>query len=219
MKNSIFINTEEKRIWNLLHYERKFWEQGIFNIAGIDEAGRGPLAGPVVAAAVIFPQDIYISGINDSKKLSPKQREKLYNKITKSAISVQTGIVDEKEIDRINIYQATLKAMRIAISKLNKYPDHLLIDGLTLPDKCYKQTGIKGGDRYCFSIASASIIAKVTRDRIMIDYNRKFPEYNFASNKGYCTKEHVEAIKKYGRCDIHRESFTVKGWNAGEERI
>jgi len=219
MKGSMFINEEERRIRDLLQYERYYWDQGLLYVAGIDEAGRGPLAGPVVAAAVIFPPDIYISGINDSKKLSSKQREQLYNQITEKAVSVQTGIVDEKEIDRINIYQATLKAMRIAISKLNKYPEHLLIDGLTLPENFYKQTGIKGGDRCCFSIASASIIAKVTRDRIMIEYHRKFPEYNFASNKGYGTKEHVDAVKQYGRCDIHRTSFTIKGWNVGAKGI
>ena len=212
MKDSTLINHEKLRIRKLLDYERKLWNQGICNIAGIDEAGRGPLAGPVVAAAVVFPPDIFIEGINDSKKISSRRREKLFQKIKERAITVATGIVNEKEIDRINIYQATLQAMRKAVEKLNKNPDHLLIDGLTLPDDCYNQTGIKGGDGLCFSIASASIIAKVTRDKIMINYHKKYPEYNFASNKGYGTKEHVEAIRKYGRCEIHRSSFSIKGW-------
>ena len=213
MKESIDNNQEKLRISKLLDYERKFWDQGLFNIVGIDEAGRGPLAGPVVAAAVVFPPDIFIEGINDSKKLSSKRREKLFQKIQDRALAVTTGIVHEKEIDEINIYQATLKAMRTAVQKLDKHPDHLLIDGLILPEQGYNQTGIKGGDGLCFSIASASIIAKVTRDKIMLNYHEKFPEYNFASNKGYGTKEHVEAIRKYGRCAIHRNSFSIKGWN------
>lgn len=212
MKESIFFDQEKLRIGKLLDFERKLWNQGLFNIAGIDEAGRGPLAGPVVAAAVVFPPDIFIAGIDDSKKLTSQKREELFYKIEDQSIAVATGIVNEKEIDRINIYQATLQAMRTAVQKLNKHPDHLLIDGLTLPEDCYDQTGIKGGDSLCFSIASASIIAKVTRDKIMIDYHEKFPEYNFASNKGYGTREHVEAIRKYGRCEIHRISFSIKGW-------
>ncbi|MFO7891984.1 MAG: ribonuclease HII [bacterium] len=212
MKENLCNTNDEKWIEHLLQYERKFWNQGILNVAGIDEAGRGPLAGPVVAAAVIFSPDIFISGINDSKQLSSKRREDLFWKIKDKAITVATGIVSEKEIDKINIYQATLKAMRIAVGKLNRSPDHLLIDGLTLSESSCDQTGIKGGDGRCFSIASASIVAKVTRDNIMIDYDKKYPEYNFFSNKGYGTKEHVAAIRKYGRCEIHRASFTIKGW-------
>lgn len=213
MNKSSVSKSDLKWIDYLLQYERKLWNQGILNIAGIDEAGRGPLAGPVVAAAVIFPPDTCIPGINDSKKLSSKQREKLFSQIKKQAITVATGIVDEKEIDRINIYQATLKAMYAAVDKLTRAPDHLLIDGLTLPESDYNQTGIKGGDGCCYSIASASIVAKVTRDNIMIDYHKEYPEYNFFSNKGYGTKEHVTAIRKYGRCKIHRTSFTIKGWS------
>lgn len=211
--NMSFMSKSDKRwIDHLLQNERKLWNRGMVNIAGIDEAGRGPLAGPVVAAAVIFPPEIFIPGIDDSKKLSPKRRDELFWKIKKQALTVATGIVDEQEIDRINIYQATIKAMSSAVQKLSRAPDHLLIDGLTLPESDYNQTGIKGGDGCCFSIASASIVAKVTRDNIMIDYHKKFPEYNFFSNKGYGTKEHVAAIRKYGRCKIHRSSFTIKGW-------
>ncbi len=213
MQSKVNNKKEKQRIQSLLHYEKRLWGQGIFYVAGIDEAGRGPLAGPVVAAAVIFPPDIFITGIKDSKKLSSKRRTKLFHEIKERAMTVAIGIVDEKEIDRINIYQATLKAMRMAVEKLNKHPEHLLIDGLTLPENHYNQTGIIGGDELCFSIASASIVAKVTRDRIMIDYDKKFPEYNFASNKGYGTKQHVEAVRKYGKCEIHRKSFTIRGWN------
>lgn len=204
---------ERDRIFKMLSYERKFWNMGKKYIAGIDEAGRGPLAGPVVAAAVVFPHDIFIAGINDSKKLSSKKRETLFTEIIEQAVAVETGIVDEKEIDEINIFQASLKAMRMAVGSLQIKPDHLLIDGFRLPENFYDQTGIKGGDKKCFSIAAASIVAKVTRDRIMVIYDKKYPEYGFAKHKGYGTKNHVEVLRKLGKCEIHRNSFKVKGWN------
>jgi len=206
-----FKPTEIIRIVNMLSFERELWQQGKTSLVGIDEAGRGPLAGPVVAAAVIFPKDVFIAGINDSKKVSEKRREKLVPQILAEAIEVTTGIVHEREIDRINILQATHKAMRICIGSLKTKPDHLLVDGRGLPDKIYPQTAIEGGDRVCFSIAAASIIAKVTRDRMMYEYDEMFPEYGFARHKGYGTKAHVDAIRRFGRCPLHRNSFRVKG--------
>ncbi len=210
-----FNENEKNRIHQMLQYERDLWDRGIQYVAGIDEAGRGPLAGPVVAAAVIFPHDVFISGVNDSKKLSPKQREALYPMIQDKAIVFSTGLVNEKEIDRINILQASYRAMRMAIGSLNTRPDHLLIDGRPLPEKFYPQTAIEGGDRKSFSIAAASIIAKVTRDRLMIEYDKKYPQYGFARHKGYGTKAHLEAIHQHGLCDIHRKTFHVKAWKSG----
>jgi len=212
MKSSIDSAKERERIVEMLSYERELWNSGNKYVAGVDEAGRGPLAGPVVAAAVIFPDDVYIEGVDDSKRLSALRREQLYSVIIKRALSVATGIVDEREIDRINILQASLKAMRMAVGRLSVRPDHLLIDGICLPEKFYPQTPIKGGDTKCFSIAAASIVAKVTRDRIMIEYDRVFPQYGFARHKGYGTRAHVEAIRRHGPCRIHRRSFKMDGW-------
>lgn len=195
----------------MLRYERRLWETGISYVAGIDEAGRGPLAGPVVAAAVIFRPAVFIPGVNDSKKLSPRRREALYDRIMDTAVAVATGIVHEQEIDRINILKATHKAMRICVGTLDQKPEHLLIDGRGLPERFYPQTAIEGGDRCCFSIAAASIIAKVTRDRMMLEYDEMFPEYGFARHKGYGTRQHIEAIRLHGQCPIHRRSFHVKG--------
>lgn len=206
---------EKRRIQRMLQYERSLWEKGVQHIAGIDEAGRGPLAGPVVAAAVIFPPGIFIAGINDSKKLTAKQRENLFPVIQNNALDFSTGLVDEKEIDRVNILQASYRAMRMAIGKLSIHPNHLLIDGRPLPEKFYPQTAIEGGDRKSFSIAAASIIAKVTRDRLMIEYDKQYPQYGFARHKGYGTKAHVEAIHQHGFCDIHRKTFHVKEWKSG----
>jgi len=203
---------EEKRIREMLCYEQKLWDRGVEFVAGVDEAGRGPLAGPVVAAAVIFPQNIFIAGINDSKKLSSIRREELFHVIQKKALSFAVGIVDEKEIDRINILRATFKAMRMAIGGLSVHPDHLLIDGRPLPEKIYPQTAIIKGDQKSFSIAAASILAKVVRDQIMIKYDKDYPQYGFARHKGYGTKQHVKAIREYGPCEIHRKSFKIKGW-------
>lgn len=203
---------ERTRIFEILRYEKELWKKGIQFVAGIDEAGRGPLAGPVVAAAVIFPKDVFISGVDDSKKLTPVQREELFKIIQNEAIAAATGVVSEKEIDRINIFQASFKAMRMAIGRLSVQPEHLLIDGKPLPEKFYPQTPIVKGDQKSFSVAAASIIAKVTRDRMMVEYDKIYPQYGFARHKGYCTRQHVEAIRKHGYCEIHRRSFRVKGW-------
>ena len=195
----------QKSFW--LFHESRLWEQGVSHIAGIDEAGRGPLAGPVVAAAVIFHPDSYIEGVNDSKKLSPNKREALASIISKEAVSISTGIVDEREIDRINILQATYQAMRQAVSGLSVQPEQILVDGHAIPNMLIRQTAIPGGDRQVFSIAAASIIAKVTRDRMMKEADEKYPQYGFAQHKGYGTKFHMEALKVYGACAIHRKSF------------
>jgi len=203
---------EQHRISRMLVYERSLWEKGVQFIAGIDEAGRGPLAGPVVAAAVIFHPDTNIPGINDSKKLTANRRQQLLEIIQQEAVEVTTGIVHEKEIDRINILQATFKAMRKAVGSLSHRPGHLLIDGRPLPEKFYPQTPIVQGDKKCYSVAAASIVAKVTRDRMMIEYDEMFPQYGFARHKGYGTKAHYEALRTHGPCEIHRKSFRLKGW-------
>lgn len=202
--------TEHKRILAMLSYERAMWAIGIERIAGIDEAGRGPLAGPVVAAAVIFPQAVRIAGVNDSKKLSPSQREQLYRKISAAALAIGIGIVAERVIDQINILQATYRAMKDAIASLSLQPQHVLVDGRSIPDLDLPQTAIIGGDARCFSVAAASIIAKVTRDRLMREYDRQFPEYGFAQHKGYPTRKHIQAIIEHGYCPIHRTSFKIK---------
>lgn len=176
-------------------------------IAGVDEAGRGPLAGPVVAAAVILPEEHGIEGLRDSKKLSEKRREALFSVISENSISLGTGIIHENEIDNTDILSATRKAMRIAIGKLNPQPDESLIDGYALPDQIVKNRGIIGGDDKVPVISAASIIAKVTRDRMMRNYHDVFPEYNFAQHKGYGTREHLENLRKYLACPIHRKSF------------
>lgn len=199
---------EEKK--HLLTMERALWRKGYIHIAGIDEAGRGPLAGPVVAAAVVFPIRGYVSGVKDSKRVSARNRERLHDEILREALSVGIGVIDEKEIDRINILRATQKAMYKAIERLSVSPQCVLVDGRELPDCPYVQKAIVGGDGRCFSIAAASIVAKVTRDRIMIDYDRQFPQYGFAQHKGYATSGHRAALEKYGPCDIHRTSFSWK---------
>ena len=191
-------------------YERELWNEGYAFVAGIDEAGRGPLAGPVVAAAVIFPKGAYVSGVDDSKKISAKKREHLYTEIMRVSFSAGVGVVSENEIDRTNILTATFRAMHMALGTLSIRPQYILIDGQELPECSYGQKAIIGGDGRSFSIAAASIVAKVTRDRIMIDYDRRFPEYGFAKHKGYATREHREALEKYGPCDIHRRSFSWK---------
>ncbi|MDI6765642.1 MAG: ribonuclease HII [Bacteroidota bacterium] len=192
-----------------LKYERKYWKSGINYVAGVDEAGRGPLAGPVVAAAVIFQSDIMIDGIKDSKVLSEKKRERLFDIIYEKAIDVGIGIVDHNVIDKVNILNATFHAMHEAICKLKYAPEHLLIDGPHFPGANIPFTKIVAGDSKCFSIAAASIIAKVTRDRLMKEYDEQFPHYGFVNHKGYGTKAHLEAIKKNGLCEIHRRSFRL----------
>jgi len=188
-------------------FEGQCYGAGYRNIAGIDEAGRGPLAGPVVAAAVIFSRGWIDKEITDSKRLSPKKREELYAKILSGSRSVGIGVVDQGEIDRINILQATLKAMEMAVGKLSPPPDYLLVDGIHGPSIHIPQRLIRGGDTISISIAAASIVAKVTRDRLMIEHHERFPQYNFAKHKGYGTREHLEAIRKFGYCEVHRMSF------------
>lgn len=192
-----------------LNYERKYWKSGIHYVAGVDEAGRGPLAGPVVAAAVVFPSDVTINGIKDSKVLSEKERERLFDLINEKADSVGIGVVEHSVIDKVNILNATFRSMHEAVCRLKYEPNHLLIDGPYFPGANIPFTKIIDGDSKCFSIAAASIIAKVTRDRLMIEYDKKFPQYGFAKHKGYGTKEHLEAIKKHGLCEIHRRSFRM----------
>jgi ribonuclease HII len=187
-------------------YERNLRKQGTHLIAGVDEVGRGPLAGPVIAAAVILPNDVKLVGIDDSKKLNEAKREFYYNEILAQAISVGIGCVSAKEIDEINIYQASIKAMQNAIMQLDCRPEHLLVDALTLPMDI-NQTNIIKGDAKSVSIAAASIIAKVTRDRIMKELDDKYPQYGFVTNMGYGTSEHMEALQSYGPIEEHRFSF------------
>jgi len=176
-------------------------------IAGLDEAGRGPLAGPVVAAAVVLPEVGRLKGIDDSKKLSAGQREEAFSLLLKEATAVGIGIVEAPEIDRLNILRASLKAMELAVKNLPLTPDYLLIDGLHSLSLPLSQQAVPKGDQRCLSIAAASIVAKVTRDRLMVAYHDKYPEYNFAQHKGYGTKAHLQAIRKYGCCPLHRQSF------------
>lgn len=193
------------RTEHMKEFEYKYSEYT--NICGIDEVGRGPLAGPVVAGAVILPKEINILYLNDSKQLSAKWREKLYDILMENSIAVGIGMVSPAKIDEINILQATYEAMRIAISNLNVKPDVLLNDAVHIPKVSIKQVGIIKGDCKSVSIAAASIVAKVTRDRMMIEYDKLFPEYGFSRNKGYGSSEHIKALKQYGPCPIHRESF------------
>ena len=188
-------------------FEKKAFQKGFSRIAGIDEAGRGPLAGPVVSAAVIIPIFLQIPGVSDSKKLSPKQREYLYEKIYDLAVSVGIGIVDPFEIDRINILQAALLSMAMAVENLAPQPDCLLIDGTFLISSALPQEAIPKGDALSVSIAAASIVAKVTRDRLMKRYHQDYPQFEFSKHKGYPTKAHKKAIRKFGCCPIHRRSF------------
>lgn len=192
-------------------FEKRFLRQGFRFIAGLDEAGRGPLAGPVVAAAVILPIPGFRQQLRDSKKLLPARRESLYETILEVALAVGTGIVEADEIDRINIGRATQKAMAMAVRLLCKQPDMLLIDGIVPIPLSMPQRTIVKGDNLCVSIAAASIVAKVTRDRIMMACHEKYPQYNFAKHKGYGTWEHREAIKRHGYCEYHRKSFRGVG--------
>ena len=196
---------EVLRTYHMREYERKY--ETCRYICGIDEVGRGPLAGPVVAAAVILPKEEDIYYLNDSKQLSEKKREALYDEIMEKAVAVGVGFADEKCIDEINILQADYVAMRIALSKLSVTPDILLNDAVIIPEVDIKQESIIKGDAKSVSIAAASIVAKVTRDRYMVEMDKKYPGYGFASNKGYGSAEHIAAIKKLGPCEIHRRSF------------
>ena len=197
---------EEERLETLLNYEKSLYARGIELIAGVDEVGRGPLAGPVVAAAVILPKLCKIKGLNDSKKIPKSKHEAIYNQVMKEAVAVGIGMKDNYVIDDVNIYEATKLAMIEAIEKLNPQPEHLLIDAMNL-DLPIEQTSIIKGDANSLSIAAASIIAKVTRDKMMADYEQEFPGYAFAKNAGYGTKEHLSGIDKFGVTPIHRRSF------------
>ena len=188
-------------------YEDSLKKEGALIIAGIDEAGRGPLAGPVAAAAVILSNEYQILGLDDSKKLSSKKRDLLFDQINEKALAVSVFMCDEKEIDELNILQATKKAMFHAVKNLTVVPNALLLDAVKLDYLDIRQISLIKGDSLSVSIAAASIIAKVTRDRAMEEYHETYPQYNFAKHKGYGTKEHIEAIKKYGPCPIHRLSF------------
>ncbi len=191
-------------------YEAKALSLGFQNVCGVDEAGRGPLAGPVYAAAVILPQGLVIDGLNDSKKLSEKKRELLYDKVTESAIAWSVGIATEQEIDEINILQATFLAMRRAVEGLDIKADYALIDGNRMPSLSINGETVIKGDSLSMSIAAASIIAKVSRDRFMLEIDEKYPEYQFCKHKGYGTALHYEMIEKYGISPVHRRSFLKK---------
>jgi len=188
-------------------FERMYRDRGYRSIAGVDEVGRGPLAGPVVAAAVVLPKEGIGEELFDSKKISSKKRESLYESILSKALGVGIGTIGQEEIDLLNIFQATLKAMALAVRNLPLPPDFILIDGpqgLQIP---VPQKPIRKGDQLSTSIAAASIIAKVTRDRMMVEWHQKYPQYNFAKHKGYGTKEHRGAIQKFGICELHRKTF------------
>ena len=201
------IGQERERLEQMRSYERDCIQKGYTYICGIDEAGRGPLAGPVVAGAVILPQDCEIFGLNDSKKLSEKRREELYEEIKEKALAWGAGVIGPGRIDEINILQADYEAMCEAIGQLKVMPQILLNDAVTIPQVRIPQISIIHGDARSVSIAAASIIAKVTRDRMMVEYDSLFPEYGFAEHKGYGTAAHYTALKKYGPCMIHRKTF------------
>lgn len=212
MQNEIlFLDSERKRIRKISKYEKQLSRQGYVHIAGVDEAGRGPLAGPVVAAACIVPKSFFIPLVNDSKQLTPKVREELYRKLMQvDGLYFGTGIVSVERIDEINILQATLEAMQNAVRSLPVMPDYVLVDGNQLPKWEFPTLGIVQGDALSVSIAAASIIAKVTRDRIMVELAREWPMYGFCRHKGYGTPEHVKAIARWGLCPHHRKTFHVR---------
>ena len=196
-------------------YEAQAWKTGVGRIAGVDEAGRGPLAGPVVAAAVVLAHDRRIRGLADSKLLAPPEREGLFRLIQERAVAVGVGIVDHETIDRINILQATRQAMAEALARLAVMPELIITDFVTLPALPCPQKNLVAGDRRCASVAAASIVAKVVRDRIMVEVDRRFPVYGFARHKGYATPEHLAALDLYGPCPIHRRTFAGV-WRQGE---
>ena len=207
------LQAEIARIESLKAYEREYRSLGL--VCGIDEVGRGPLAGPVVAAAGILPEDCRVLYLNDSKKLSEKKREALYDEIMEKATAVGIGVVSQHRIDEINILQATYEAMREAVSKLTPAPDVLLNDAVTIPGLTQKQVPIIKGDAKSLSIAAASVIAKVTRDRMMVAMEEKYPGYSFASNKGYGSAAHIAALKTIGPCELHRRTF-IRNFVNGE---
>lgn len=199
---------EEQRLNMLKQYENDLRNKGYKYICGIDEAGRGPLAGPVVVASVIMPANSMIEGVNDSKKVSEKKREKLYDLILEEAISYGVGIIGQDEIDEINILNATKKGLTMSLQELTQKPDLIIVDALTHIDTLgIPYESIIKGDAKCYSISAASIIAKVTRDRIMREWDKVYPQYGFAQHKGYGTSAHINAIKEFGPCPLHRKSF------------
>ncbi|MDW7675819.1 MAG: ribonuclease HII, partial [Bacillota bacterium] len=198
---------EQQRLEHIFRYEKKYWQQGCPVVVGVDEAGRGPLAGPVVAAVVIFSKAEIIFGLNDSKKVSESNRYKLENEIKEKAVEWQLGIVDNDIIDSINIRNATFLAMQRAIEKLTIKPDMILVDGFEISNLKYNQLAIVKGDQHSASIAAASILAKCTRDRLMVEYDDEYPQYSFAVHKGYGTRLHYEQLTKHGASPIHRKTF------------
>ncbi|MBV8134663.1 MAG: ribonuclease HII [Deltaproteobacteria bacterium] len=190
-----------------LRHERKLWRTGIETVAGVDEAGVGPMAGPVVAAAVVFRPETFIRGVHDSKQLLAEKREELHAQIRDRALTFGIGLAEVEEIDRLNIYWATMRAIERALGALERAPQHVLIDGRRVPGLAIPQTHIVGGDRKSFCIAAASILAKVTRDRIMNAYDEQYPGYGFAQHKGYCTADHFQLLEQLGPSPIHRRSF------------
>lgn len=201
------IENEKKRVKILNFYEDEAYKNGFLCVGGIDEAGRGPLAGPVVSSVVVLKKDCFIEGIDDSKKLSEEKRNKLFEIIKNEAIDYGIGIVNNVDIDKFNILNATYMSMKKALSCLKVKPDYLLLDAVNIKDENVVQKSLIKGDSKSISIAAASILAKVTRDSIMYEYDKMYPEYGFKNHKGYGTKEHYEAIRKYGITDIHRKSF------------
>ena len=204
------------KFWHRLSHERELWQQGLSLVAGVDEAGCGPLAGPVVAAAVVFPSTwletgLYskLRGLNDSKQLTAEQREKYYDVLTTHVeIRYAVASVDVEMIDRINIRQAAWRAMNLALDQLQPKPHHVLVDGLRIKWLPYEQTALVQGDARSYSIAAASVLAKVTRDRLMLDFEKQFPGYGFAEHKGYATPQHLAALQERGPCPIHRRTFS-----------
>ena len=192
---------------NIYQYDESLRKKGLLRIAGIDEAGRGTLAGPVVAAAVVLKKGLKIDGLRDSKQVPAKEREILFHKIQSSSVDIGIGVVGNEEIDRLNILVATKLSMRLAVEKLSAPPDILIIDALSLPSVSIRQLSPIKGESVSASVAAASIIAKFTRDTIMLDYHRQYPDYNFEKHKGYSTKEHLEMIRLHGPCPIHRKTF------------
>ncbi len=207
---------ERERQASLLVTEKDLWARGLGRVAGVDEAGRGPLAGPVVAAAVILPPDLFLPGLDDSKKLTPGLRDEICAAALQARVVYGIGVVEAAVIDRINIYQATKRAMLSALARLSAPPDFVLIDAVKLPEASLPQQAIIHGDALCLSIALASVFAKVARDRMMTCYDQSHPGYGFAKHKGYATPEHYEALQAHGPCPLHRRSFPL---GLGEEVV
>jgi ribonuclease HII len=214
------IAEDRARVAEMYIQEHALIKEGCAIIAGVDEAGRGPLAGPVVVGCAVLPADAYLPLLNDSKKLTAEQRSKLYYAIKEIAVAVNYEVVDREEIDDINIYQATIAGMYRAIEGLKVKPEGVLIDAVPLPELSMRSVSLIGGDAISASIAAASIIAKVERDKIMLEMDKAYPMYGFARHKGYGTKEHLDAIRKYGPCPIHRQSFEpIRGLLAGNKQM